>query len=69
MRINFLVIVVAFILFILIVNATEQNIAVEDIKNNENNNNNYDIGENNNNNEAKSKPITASFGVYLQIVG
>lgn len=72
-------------LFVLIVNAAEEskgsyqsdeeNLVNEDLDLNgivvseqnliENSNNN----ENNNNEKKESKPVTASFGVYLEIVG
>ena len=75
---NSLAIAVFFILFVLIANATEE--ATGESAVNDLNLNNSDMAvndysaeqgiiKNNQNNENSGKAVTASFGVYLQIVG
>ena len=75
-KINFLVIVVFLILFIFIVNAIEQNESLvnetsnlDNIKEKLKDTNSTEQNIENSQNNEKGKAVTASFGVYLQIVG
>lgn len=79
-KINFLVIVVFLILFILIVNAAEERVnntvnqtldlnELDVVDVNEKLEVNNNTIENNQNNKNQPKAVTASFGVYLEIAG
>ena len=69
-KINFLVIVVFLILFIFIVNAIEQNESLVNETSNLDSIKEELKGTNSTEqNNEKGKAVTASFGVYLEIVG